>query len=48
MIRLVTLEILEYVEGSKLHERHEIIDIDYRLYIVDIDLESYFKENFLE
>ena len=41
-----TLTIIQYVEGSVLKERNEIINTDYRAFIVDINLEDYFKKTF--
>jgi len=43
---VATLSIIEYVEDSKLKERNKVIDIDYRLFVVDINLEEYFNETF--
>ena len=36
--------VLEYVKGYQLLEHNEIIFIDYRSYIIDVNLEEYFKE----
>ena len=44
----VTLVILEYAEGSKLYKRCDIIDTDHRSHIIDINLESYYKDEFSE
>jgi hypothetical protein len=37
-------EILQWIEGSQLCEVNEIIDIDHRLYVIDINLKGYFNE----
>ena len=34
--------LLEFVEGSKLVRNNEILFLDYRAYIIDINLEDYF------
>ena len=39
---------LGYVEESKLHERYEVINIGYRLQVVNINLEMYFNKEFAE
>ena len=36
--------ILEYIEGSKLLDNNDIVFLDYRSYLVDMNLEEYFKE----
>ena len=39
---------LEYIERSKLYERYKVVDADYRLHVVNINLEIYFNKEFLE
>ena len=39
-----TQNILDFMEGSKLLEANEIIILDYRAFVIDINMESYFKE----
>ena len=38
--------LFKFIEGSKLQSHNKIIPSDYRFYIVDIDLEDYFNEEF--
>jgi len=40
---VVTPEILQWVEGSKLCEINEIVEIDHRFYVIDINMEGYFN-----
>ena len=39
---------MKCAEGSKLFEINEVINIDHRSYIIDINFESYFEEEFAE
>ena len=39
--------IFECIEGSKLLEINEVLDTDYRLYLIDINLEYYIEEKFV-
>ena len=44
---VVVLEnIIRFVEGSKLCETYEILDIDHYRYMIDVNLIAYFKEEF--
>ena len=43
---IATSNILRYIEGSTLLEIDEIIDIDHRAYLIDINLSQYFEEEF--
>ena len=43
---VVTLNILQCVEGSKLLEINEVVRIDCRSYLIDINLEMYFDKEF--
>ena len=38
--------IMSYIEGCIICERNEILDIDYRGNIVNIDLNAYFEDEF--
>ena len=40
-----TTELIEYVDGCKMNEFTEILITDYRDFIVDFNLEDYFKVN---
>ena len=42
------LNMLEYIERNKLYERYKVVDADYRLHVVNINLEIYFNKEFLE
>jgi len=37
---------IRFVEGSKLCETYEILDTDYCWYVIDINLNDYFNEEF--
>ena len=39
-----TYNLLDFVEGSKLLEAHEITIIDHRSFIIDINIERYFDD----
>ena len=41
---LVSEEVLEIIEGIALIEWNEIVDSDYRGYLLDLDLEEYFND----
>ena len=43
---VATLNILQCVEGSKLLEINEVVRIDCRSYLIDINLEMYFDKEF--
>jgi len=38
--------LIEYVEGVKLIPHNEIVNSDHRVYIVDINIEEYFEDEF--
>ena len=40
----VSYEIIKYIEGSQLCKINKIINIDYRVHIVCISINKYFKE----
>ena len=42
----ITVGILEYVEGSKLLGNNDVVFSDHRLYLIDVNLEEYFNDQF--
>ena len=38
--------IIRFLEGSKLYETYKILDTDYYGYVIDINLNAYFEEEF--
>jgi len=38
--------IFDYIEGCKMLSYAEIVDLDHRSYVIDINFEEYFKDNF--
>ena len=43
---VVSERLMEFVEGSLLVSNNEIVNTDHRAYIIDINLEDYFNEEF--
>ena len=43
-----TCGIMEFVEGCKLLSYNEVIETDHRAYVVDVNIEDYFNEDFNE
>jgi len=41
---IATEEIVEFIKGSKLIKNTEIIFSDYRSYLVNVNLEEYFRD----
>ena len=37
--------LMKFVEGSQLHDTNEIINIDYRSYVIDMNIDLYFEVN---
>ena len=42
----VILNIIHCIEGSKLFKIDKVVNTDHRLYVIDINLEIYFDEEF--
>ena len=42
----VSDNIIRFVEGSKLCKTYEILDTDHHGYVIDINLSTYFEEEF--
>ena len=42
---VVSYNIIEFVEGNQTHNTSKIINIDYRFYVIDINIEQFCEEN---
>ena len=43
---VVSENILQFVEGSKLYKTNKILDTDHRRYVIDVNFSEYFEEEF--
>ena len=41
-----TNRIMNYIEGSKLMNYNDIVELDHHTYMIDADIEEYFKDEF--
>ena len=42
---VVSYNMIEFVEGSQIYNTNKIINKDYRSYVIDINIEQFYKAN---